>query len=142
MTTPQESMQTRPPISAGSYRLSNLPAGIYTLSVEASGFTTAEVRNVEIVINQTGTSNVSLQIAKSSTSVEVTTSATTAIDTSTAQIQTTFEAKQLADLPTASGGQNNSGILNLLVTGARRDKRRRRRIWHGAIGWGSAANQQ
>ncbi len=104
--------------SAGEYRFSNLPAGVYTVNVTAPGFARAEVQNVEINLNQTGTANVTLQIAQASQAVEVTTSSTAAIDTSTAQIQTTFESKQLADLPTASGGQNNSGVLNLSLLAA------------------------
>jgi hypothetical protein len=104
--------------SAGDYRFSNLPAGMYSLTVTAPGFTRSEVRNVEVNLNQTGTANITLQVAQATTSVEVTTSATVAIDTSTAQIQTSFEEKQLADLPTASGGQNNSGVLNLSLLAA------------------------
>jgi hypothetical protein len=38
-----------------------------------------------------------------------------AIDTSTAQVQTTYETKQLADLPTASSG---SGVINLSLLNA------------------------
>jgi hypothetical protein len=104
--------------SAGDYRFSNLPAGVYTLSVDAAGFARAELRNVEVTLNQTGTANITLKIAQASQEVEVNTSATVAIDTSGAQIQTTFGDKELADLPSASGGQNNSGILNLSLLAA------------------------
>jgi hypothetical protein len=104
--------------SAGDYRFSNLPAGVYTLNVAAPGFAGSEVRNVEVNLNQTGTANITLQLAKASQTVEVTTSATVAIDTSGAQIQTTFDSKQLADLPSASGGQNNSGVLNVSLLAA------------------------
>jgi len=104
--------------SAGDYRFSNLPAGVYTVNVEAAGFARAELRNVEVSLNQTGTANITLKIAQATLEVEVSTSATVAIDTSGAQIQTTFEDKELADLPSASGGQANSGILNLSLLAA------------------------
>ncbi len=46
--------------SAGDYRFSNLPAGVYTLSVDAAGFARAELRSVEVTLNQTGTANITL----------------------------------------------------------------------------------
>src|SRR5205807_1255379 len=57
----------------------------------------------------TSTKNFTLQIGESKTVVEVSGAAAT-IDTTTAQVQTTFESKQMADLPTMSVG---SGVLNL-----------------------------
>ena len=95
--------------SAGDYRLENLPVGIYTLTVSAPGFSKAEVGNVNVQLNQTITTNVKLNVGQSTTSVEVTESAV-AIDTTTAQIQNTFEAKQITDLPITATG---SGVINL-----------------------------
>jgi len=95
--------------SSGDYRFENLPVGTYTISVEAAGFTKAQIQNVLVQLNQTVTSNVTLQIGQASTKVEVTESAV-AIDTTTAQIQSTFETKQITDLPNTATG---SGVLNL-----------------------------
>jgi Carboxypeptidase regulatory-like domain len=103
--------------SAGDYRFSNLPTGTYSLNASAAGFAPAKVDNVAIKINLTATTNVTLAVSQAATTVEVTT-AGAAIDTSTAQIQTTFEARQLADLPSASGGQDNTGVLNLSLLSA------------------------
>lgn len=97
--------------STGQYRLSNLPVGSYHLKVSAKGFGLAEVRNVAVNLSVTSTANVTLQVGESKTVVEVTGSAAT-IDTTTAQVESTFDAKQLADLPTTSGG---SGVLNLAL---------------------------
>jgi len=97
--------------SAGQYRLGNLPAGSYDLRVTAKGFSVAEVKGVAVSLNVQSTSNITLQVGESKTVVEVTGSSVT-IDTTTAQVQSTFEAKQLADLPTTSGG---SGVLNLAL---------------------------
>ncbi len=95
--------------SAGDYRFENLPAGTYTLTVNAPGFNKAEVKNITINVSVTATSNVTLAVGQSSTTVTVS-EAAAAIDTTTAQVQTTFESKQLSDLPSTSTG---SGVLNL-----------------------------
>ncbi len=100
--------------SAGEYRIQNLLAGKYSVVVDASGFTKSVVNDITIDINQTVTANVTMQIGETATTVEVNTSAAN-IDTTTAQIQTTFEAKQMADLPSASSG---SGVINLALLSA------------------------
>ncbi len=100
--------------SAGEYRFENLPIGTYTIIVSAPGFTKAQVRNVTVQLNQTVTANVTLAVGQASTSVQVSESAVP-IDTSTAQVQTTYETKQIADLPTASTG---SGVINLSLLNA------------------------
>jgi len=97
--------------STGQYRLGNLPAGNYNLKVTAKGFSVAEIRGVTVNLNVQSTSNVTLQIGESKTVVEVTGSSVT-IDTTTAQVESTFDSKQLADLPTTSSG---SGVLNLAL---------------------------
>ncbi len=94
---------------AGDYRFENLAVGAYTLFVNASGFTKSEVQNLTVQLNQTVTANIALKVGQASTTVEVSESAV-AVDTTTAQIQTTFDAKQMADLPNTATG---SGVLNL-----------------------------
>ncbi|MBV9937931.1 MAG: carboxypeptidase regulatory-like domain-containing protein, partial [Acidobacteriaceae bacterium] len=95
--------------SAGNYRIENLPVGTYTVTVNAPGFSKVVVNNVNVPLNQTVTANATLQIGTSSTSVNVTESAV-AIDTTTAQLQSTFESRQIADVPTTSTG---AGVINL-----------------------------
>jgi hypothetical protein len=97
--------------SAGDYRLNNLPVGSYSLTVDAGGFSKI-TKDVMVVLNQIVTANFTLALGATATSVEVT-DVGIAIDTSTAQIQNTFDSKQLGDLPSASGGQAGSGVLNL-----------------------------
>lgn len=100
--------------SSGDYRFGNLPIGTYTITVDAPGFTKAEVGDITVQLNQTVTTNIKLAIGTQSTSVEVT-EAAVPIDTTTAQVQTTYNAKQLADLPSASNG---SGVINLSLLNA------------------------
>ena len=100
--------------SSGAYRFENLPIGTYNISVDAGGFTKTEVNGVTVELNQTITTNATLALGHSATSVEVT-EAPVSIDTTTAQIQTTYQAKQLADLPSASTG---SGVINLALLNA------------------------
>lgn len=94
---------------SGAYQLSNLLAGSYTIKVAAPGFSSSAVNGVNVDINRTVTANIELQVGTSSTSVEVTDSPV-ALDTATAQIQSTFETKQITDLPGTSTG---AGVLNL-----------------------------
>ncbi|MGA2595414.1 MAG: carboxypeptidase regulatory-like domain-containing protein [Bryobacteraceae bacterium] len=95
--------------STGEYRIANLPAGTYTIVVTAPGFSKAELKSVRVDLNVTATANVTLQVGKSAEVVEVSSGAV-AIDTTTAQLQNTFETQQLMELPTASSG---SGVINL-----------------------------
>lgn len=103
--------------SKGDYRFENLPVGTYTLAVTAPGFAKKSVGNVVVQLNNTVTSNITLTVGQASTTVEVT-EAPVAIDTTTAQVQTTFQAQQIQQLPMASGGQNGSGVLNLSLLNA------------------------
>lgn len=100
--------------STGEYRLSNLAAGTYTLRVSISGFADAEIKDIDVPLNVTVTSNINLKVASTNTTVEVVASAVT-IDTTNAQIQTTFDPKQAANLPNASTG---AGVLNLSLLSA------------------------
>jgi Carboxypeptidase regulatory-like domain len=97
--------------SAGDYRFENLPVGKYTLTVNAAGFAKAEVKDVDIELNVTVTTNFNLKIGQATTSVQVS-EAAVAIDTTTAQIQTAYETKEIADLPVTATG---SGVLNLAL---------------------------
>ncbi len=95
--------------SKGDYRFENLPVGTYSIAVNMTGFAKAAIKNVEIRLNTTVTSNITLAVNQSTTTVQVSESAAN-IDTTTAQIQNTFESKQIADLPVTASG---SGVLNL-----------------------------
>ena len=86
--------------SSGEYRLSNLPVGTYTVTATSSGFTPVTLGNVVVSLNQTITANLTLKVGEVTTVVEVQEAGAT-IDTSTAQLQTAFDAKQAVDVPLA-----------------------------------------
>jgi hypothetical protein len=114
----------------GGYRFANLPVGSYTLSASATGFTTATVKGVQIQLNNTVTQNLALAIGSTSTTVEVV-GAATPLDTTTAQVQTTYETMQLQDLPTA-GFSRTAGIASQVQSAA---------IWNvSLLGAGVASN--
>ncbi len=105
--------------AAGEYRLNNVPVGRYSVSASSAGFTTAVVGGVDLQLNHTSSINLVLAIGSLSTTVEVT-AASAAIDTSTAQLQTTFDSKQAVDVPSAGISRvvNGAGIYNLSLLGA------------------------
>jgi hypothetical protein len=98
----------------GVYRFSNLPIGSYTITVTAKGFNVASVKNITLTLSSVVTQNVTMQVGGTATTVEVR-EASASIDTTTAQLQTTFDSKQTEELPVAARGQ---GIWNLSLLGA------------------------
>jgi len=94
---------------SGEYRLNNLPVGTYNVSASSPSFGTTTINGVKIQLNNTLTQQITLEIKGAVTSIEVSGVAAT-LDTTTAQLQSTFETKEIADLPSASTG---SGVLNL-----------------------------
>jgi hypothetical protein len=100
--------------ASGVYRFSNLPVSRYTLSASATGFTSASVKNVDLTLGSVLTENLTLTVGSVGTTVEVT-AAAAAIDTTTAQLQTTYNTQQVLELPQTAQG---SGIYNLALVGA------------------------
>src|ERR1035438_7594857 len=100
--------------ATGEYHLGNLPPGTYTVTVAAPGFTKAQLRAVDVTLRQITTENVKLDVGSNVETVEVS-AAAAAIDTTTASVQTSFETRNMADLPIASGG---SGVINLSLLNA------------------------
>ncbi len=100
--------------TSGQYRIANLPVGIYKMEVTAAGFTKVEVSNLNVELNRTVTTNVTLQVGQALATVEVN-GVATAIDTTDAQVGTTFGQRQMADLPISATG---SGVINLSLLGS------------------------
>src|ERR1700682_1004808 len=95
----------------GGYRFENLPVGTYRITVKASGFK-AVTQQVDIVLNQTGTLNVTLSPGAATETIEV--SGTAAIlDTSSAQISSSYNERYSKDLGITSAGGTEACVLNL-----------------------------
>jgi len=109
----------------GIYRFNNLPVGTYTITGAAPQFSSASVKDQEVVLNTTVTANLTLQVESTSASIQVT-AAPPPLDTTTAQLQTTFGSTELEALPVASlsrtagfaNSSNVAAIWNLSLLGA------------------------
>src|SRR5450432_3045566 len=75
----------------GEYRLNNVPVGRYDVSAAKPGFTTATMAGVQLDLNHTSSIKLTLAVGTVSTTLEVSEAAAT-IDTSTAQLQNTFDS--------------------------------------------------
>jgi hypothetical protein len=94
----------------GEYRISNLPEGSYGLRTVITGFTPVAIKGVAVSSTIVSTQDIVLAIGQGTTTVEVQSEANVSIDTTTAQISTTFSLKEVQDLPSATIGL---GVLNL-----------------------------
>lgn len=105
--------------ATGEYRLNNIPVGTYNVTAAKTGFTAATMADVQLQLNHTSSVNLTLEVGTVSTTVEVA-EAAALIDTSTAQLQSTFDSKIAIDSPLAglSKTVNGAGIYNLSLLGA------------------------
>ncbi len=101
----------------GSFRFNNVPVGNYDLTAKAAGFSTLSMKDINLQLNKTSTANLKLEVGQVSTTVEVS-SAFAVLDTTTPQLQTTFESKEIVDLPIIENSAAFFGALNLSLLGA------------------------
>jgi hypothetical protein len=96
----------------GAYLFTNLPVGTYKISATNSGFKTTTIENVPVELNKSNNVNIKLEVGTSSTTVEVSGEAPP-VDTTTAQLQNTFNDRLSTDLGLTSAGGAGAGVLNL-----------------------------
>jgi hypothetical protein len=82
----------------GFYRFELLPAGIYSLKVNASGFSTAEAKEVVLQVGATTTQNFTLKPGSMSETIEVT-SAAPLVDQLKMDVSTNITPQQIQELP-------------------------------------------
>jgi len=95
----------------GIFRFNNLPVGIYNLTMKKTGFTDAVLQNLAVDLNKTTTANVVIKLGTVTTTVEVV-DATPTMDTTTVQIQNTYQAAQIVSLPII---ENSNSFLALTI---------------------------
>jgi hypothetical protein len=83
---------------AGEYRFESLSAGRYSIKTTAPGFSTAEAKEVELLIGRTTTQNFTLLPGGVSETVEVT-SAAPLVDQTKTDVSTNITPQQITDLP-------------------------------------------
>ena len=87
--------------SEGLYRISNIPPGIYTVTVEAAkGFAKFEQPDVGVNLTKTSTVDVQLRPQGATETVEVTASSGAAIDVNTNTTGTNVSTEQFSNFPT------------------------------------------
>jgi hypothetical protein len=100
--------------ASGDFHFVNLPVGNYDVTATAAGFAAKQIKNFLVQLNQTSTLSISLSPANIIQKVEVQDSVA-ALDTTTAQLQTTYQPHELNAIPNTSVG---SGILNASMLNA------------------------
>jgi hypothetical protein len=101
----------------GQYRFNNIPIGLYNLSASAGGFAPANLKNIDIQLSKTSTANITLQVGTVSTSVDVS-EVGAVIDTTTAQVQSNFDSRQVVNMPIIENSNGLFGALNLSLLSA------------------------
>ena len=105
--------QSKDTISAdnGQFRITLLPTGSYEVLVEKTGFAKYRQAPITLGINEKADLNVALTVSSSSEIVDVTADAPL-VNTTNAEVSTTFDTKRVADLPLST----NRNILNLAAS--------------------------
>src|SRR5262245_26005694 len=84
----------------GSYRFLALPPGVYEIDFALTGFQQVQRKDVRVVINQTLTVDMQMQVATLQETVTVT-GASPIVDTSTNAMGTNFTKELLTEIPNA-----------------------------------------
>src|SRR5438093_635601 len=103
-------------MSAGNYRFTALPPGVFSLTASASGFETATLSEIRIQVAEVRTVNVNLKLGATSQKVEVTVSATPVTLTSGAVSGQINETK-VHELPLVGRNMFSLVVLTPGVTG-------------------------
>jgi Carboxypeptidase regulatory-like domain len=95
----------------GDFAVTLIPPGIYTISIGQQGFSTAVVDQVELVVGQKRTFDVTLKIGSSSQTVMVTDEAPL-IETTSSEIQGSVSPLEVRELPVID--RNFAGLMTLV----------------------------
>ncbi len=103
---------------AGDYQFSNLEAGTYILTVQATGFQQATYTEIELTARQTVRIDAHLQLATQNNAVSVSVASEPVINTEVSNIAETKTARELVDLPIAitTRGTGSTSPMSTLTT--------------------------
>lgn len=85
--------------TSGFYRITGLQPGMYTVSVDASGFKKSSTPNIEVVAEAVNGANVMVQTGSASETVTVTASTNEELQTESASVTGTITSQQIVELP-------------------------------------------
>lgn len=89
--------------ASGDFKLASVPAGTYSVSISATGFDTLQIANLSVKSGQdAGLGIQQLKVGGATTTVEVTTSENL-LETTQAQVTSTFDTQVMQNLPTGGG---------------------------------------
>ena len=97
---------------SGNWNVPNLPPGVYSVTVEATGFKKETRRDVSLLVDTTTRVDVQLQPGSVAETVEVT-GAPPLLQTDSASTGEKIEQTVLANVPLISSNRNFQGLLNL-----------------------------
>lgn len=95
---------------AGEYRFDLLPAGVYQLAVQASGFSPAQVKGLQVLVGTTATVNIPLTAGQVTQTVEVT-AGNQLMDTEKTDVSTAVTQHDIQALPLNGRDFANLAIL-------------------------------
>ena len=95
----------------GFYRLTALPAGVYSLSASHTGFATQTFPNIQLTVNRTASIEVQLEVGPVQERVSIT-SESLAIDPTTPATGGTVTPRQITEMPV--NGRNYLDLLQLV----------------------------
>jgi hypothetical protein len=97
----------------GEFNITDVPIGVYSVTVNANGFSAQTLRDVHVVAGNQTPLKVSLSLGKEAQTIEVEGSASELVNTESAQVEDTINTEQLASAP-VTGAMDN---LTLMVPG-------------------------
>ena len=97
--------------SDGLYRFDNLAPGIYDVTLEASGFTKAQVKAIKLQVGESRDVNFALALAGRAELVEVT-AETPLVEMTKTDVSTIVDDKDVANLPTTTSFGAIGGVAN------------------------------
>lgn len=100
---------------SGQFSFLNLAPGAYSLTAEASGFSTAVQQHVQVGVGSTVALNVTLQPGQVQQTVTVS-AASASIETQTSDIGTTITPQEIKDLPVSLSGDMRNPLNFVLFT--------------------------